>query len=691
MKKVILFPGNEGDIEVIGGVEIVLPKKPVKSKILYHNKIKKNQKWERLEMPKDLKRDNISKYVSYIEQEFNRREKGLWMYLDGSPIWIPGSHYMYIQWSRIDIGYPEFRMANRKFFIFWEACKIDRSCFGMCYLKNRRSGFSYMTSAELINQATSIYESRFGILSKTGSDAKTMFTDKAVRIYRSYPFFFQPIQDGSTNPRMELAFREPAKKITKNQKYIEDSLALNSSVDWKNTGSNSYDGEKLRLLAHDEAAKWTGQNSIKKNWGVTKTCLLLGRKVVGKCLMGSTANKLDEGGQEYKDIYYDSDISKLNPNNQTKSGLWKLFIPAYENLEGFIDEYGNSVIETPKKPIMGIDGIPIDIGAKEYLSNIREGLKDDTQALSEHKRQFPWTEEEAFRNDATNSIFDVERIYQQVDYNQTIPSLINVGDFVWKNGVKDSEVVFYPSKKGKWKVSWLPDINNQNKIINKNGKKFPGNSNLLVGGCDPYDHDRTTDGRFSKGALHILHKFSLTKDAAPMQFVCEYISRPPKAEMFHEDMLMSCVFYGCSLLVENNKIGLIRHFERRGYIDYIMERPDNTHTKFSKSRQKERGIPANSQAVIQAQAEAVASYIYDYVGYNLNTGKIGICYFNDLLLDWAEFDINDRTKYDATISSSLALLASQKIKIIKDNKESNKFIPFVKKFKNTGYISKKIR
>jgi len=68
MKRVVLFPGNEGEVEVIGGVEIVLPKKPSKSKILYHNRVKKNQKWERLEAPKDLRRDNAVKHVKYIEE-----------------------------------------------------------------------------------------------------------------------------------------------------------------------------------------------------------------------------------------------------------------------------------------------------------------------------------------------------------------------------------------------------------------------------------------------------------------------------------------------------------------------------------------------------------------------------------------------------------------------------------------------
>ena len=32
-------------------------------------------------------------------------------------------------------------------------------------------------------------------------------------------------------------------------------------------------------------------------------------------------------------------------------------------------------------------------------------------------------------------------------------------------------------------------------------------------------------------------------------------------------------------------------------------------------------------------------------------------YFNELLNDWSRFDINKRTKYDATISSGLAIMA----------------------------------
>ena len=686
---IYLSKDSHGEVMEFDNLTVVLPKKPrYKKDILYHDLPKAKQKWTRLQPPKALTRENASDYVDYIEEEFRRRMEGLWFYNNGVPTYITGSHYMFIQWSKIDVGYPDYRAANRTFFIFWEACKLDKNSYGMCFLKNRRSGFSYMASSETVNLSTMTYESRFGILSKTGADAKTMFTDKVVRIYRNYPFFFQPIQDGSSNPRVELAFREPAKKITKNQKHIENSEALNSSIDWKNTGDNSYDGEKLKLLVHDEAAKWIGQNSIKKNWSVTQTCLLLGRKIVGKCMMGSTANKLQDGGSEYKDIFYDSDMGEKDLNGRTKSGLYKLFIPAYDNLEGFIDEYGNSVIETPKEPVMGVDDMLIDVGAKDYIQNRRDALKNDMTALSEFKRQFPFTIEEAFRNDTQSCIFDVEKIYQQMDYNEVNNTPTTKGEFIWKNGTQDSEVIWIPHRKGKWEITWVPETQNQNVVSSRYNKKFPGRTGELVAGCDPYDHDTTTDGRRSDAAAHVFHKFSMSSDAS-MQFVCEYINRPPKAEIFYEDMIKMCVFYGCQILVENNKVGILKYFENRGYYEYLMDRPDMTHTEWSRGRQKTKGIPGSGAAVINAQAEAIATYIYDHVGMKSDTGEMGRCYFNTLLDDWSRFEIDNRTKYDASISSSLALLASQKY--IKPKKELKVSSPLVKKYSNKGMFSKKIK
>ena len=74
-----------------------------------------------------------------------------------------------------------------------------------------------MSSAEAVAQATITSDARFGILSKSGADAKKMFTDKVVPISTNYPFFFKPIQDGMDRPKTELAYRVPASSLQGNQ------------------------------------------------------------------------------------------------------------------------------------------------------------------------------------------------------------------------------------------------------------------------------------------------------------------------------------------------------------------------------------------------------------------------------------------------------------------------------------------
>ena len=281
-----------------------------------------------------------------------------------------------------------------------------------------------MSSAETTNQATMSSDARFGILSKSGSDAKKMFTDKVVPISINYPFFFKPIQDGMDRPKTELAYRIPASKLTRKKldsnEQLQELVGLDTTIDWKNTGDNSYDGEKLKLLVHDESGKWEKPDNILNNWRVTKTCLRLGSKVIGKCMMGSTSNALEKGGANFKKLYENSDVNKRNRNGQTGSGLYSLFIPMEWNYEGFIDAYGLPVFDTPEEPVKGVDGEIISLGVIEHWDNEVEGLKDDQDGLNEFYRQFPRTEKHAFRDEAKESIFNLSKIYEQVDYNEDL-------------------------------------------------------------------------------------------------------------------------------------------------------------------------------------------------------------------------------------------------------------------------------
>ena len=606
---------------------------------------------------------------------------------------------MYLQWTKIDVGRPDFREANRIFYIFWEACKADSRSFGMCYLKIRRSGFSFMSSCEGVNQATITKNSRVGILSKTGSDAKKMFTDKVVPISNNYPFFFKPIQDGMDKPKTELAYRVPASKITKKNMFDTDDQSLeglDTTIDWKNTSDNSYDGEKLKLLLHDESGKWEKPSNILNNWRVTKTCLRLGSRIIGKCMMGSTSNALDKGGRNFKDLYYDSDPSKRNANGRTKSGLYSLFIPMEWNFEGYIDKYGMPVLETPKEPVAGIDGEYIRMGAINYWENEVDSLAHDPDALNEFYRQFPRTESHAFRDESKASIFNLTKIYQQIDYNDSLIQNHHLtrGSFYWENGIKDTKVIWSPNKRGRFLVSWTPPPLLQNRVEKRNGNKHPGNEHLGSFGCDSYDISGVVVGKGSNGSLHGLTKFNMA-EAPSNEFFLEYIARPQTAEIFFEEVLMACVFYGMPILCENNKPRLLYHFKNRGYRGFSMNRPDKTYTKLSKTEKELGGIPNTSEDVKQSHASAIESYIEKYIGFDFNgefrdSDEIGNMLFTRTLEDWAKFDINNRTRYDASISSGLAIMANQKHLYTPTKQKSKISIKFAR-YNNSSNTSKLMR
>ena len=701
---VISKTGQIGQIIEIQNLRIALP---AEYECFKRSEEQKKQYWEKQEYPKALARiktrfdweeyptDFKEEWYDYIDEEFKRRSDGYWFYNNGVPTYITGTHYMYLQWSKIDVGAPDYREANRIFFIFWEACKADSRCYGMCYLKNRRSGFSFMSSAELVNQATISSDARFGILSKSGADAKKMFTDKVVPISVNYPFFFKPIQDGMDRPKTELAYRVPASKLTRRKLDDNVKLAelkgLDTTIDWKNTGDNSYDGEKLKILAHDESGKWERPDNILNNWRVTKTTLRLGRRIVGKCMMGSTSNALDKGGNNFKKLYNNSDVTKRNRNGQTSSGLYSLFIPMEWNYEGFMDTFGSPVFTTPKNKTVGRDGVEITVGVIEHWDNEVDGLKSDQDSLNEYYRQFPRTEAHAFRDETKNSLFNLTRIYQQIDYNEELNNLTAVtkGSFMWENGIKDTKVVFVPNKDGRFLISWVPNKNLQNQVIIRNGIKYPANEHVGAFGLDSYDISGTVDGKGSNGSLHGLTKFSM-EDAPPNHFFLEYIARPQTAEIFFEEILMSLVFYSMPILAENNKPRFLYYLKRRGYRGFSMNRPDKIWNKLSTTEKEIGGIPNSSEDIKQSHAAAIESYIEVHVG-ELENGY-GDMYLQKTLEDWAQFDINNRTKHDASISSGLAIMACNKNKYRPVAERIKKNVNFgIKRYNNDGSLSQIIK
>ena len=84
-------------------------------------------------------------------------------------------------------------------------------------------------------------------------------------------------------------------------------------------------------------------------------------------------------------------------------------------------------------------------------------------------------------------------------------------------------------------------------------------------------------------------------------------------------------------------------------------------------------------------------YIQGHVGH-LSDGNYGNIYFNETLNDWSRFDITKRTKFDASISSGLAIMACNRNLYRPNAKvEKQKLNINIAKYKNTGNASKIIK
>lgn len=659
---VISKNGTIGEIYEINSLKIALPEKPAKQKILFNELPKKEQKWKLLDLP-EFTKELALQYEDFIDEQFKLRDEGLFFFNNGKPTYITGGHYFFLQFCKIETegedDSPSFREPNRIYYIYLEACRADSRCLGLVLLKARRIGATTLNYCYNLNMATYSRNSKYGIVSKTNKDAENVF-QKTVYTFSKLPWYFKPLINGMERPKRVLEFSEPSSRASKKNQEIKASKGLNTFLDYQATAKNSYDSTKLKGAVVDEVGKFPKDVNFIEYWyGALRKCFTLGRRFVGLAMVASTSNKLSDGGAEFKEIYYDSDPRVRNENGTTKTGLYNLFFKASDTLEGFYDEYGNVVVNTPKEPVMSMDGDWIFEGSKDYLAKEVKGLSGN-QLLAE-RRQNPETEEDAFFDIDKGNNFNGEKIKEQMEWNDLYAKEKLVkGNLMWREGVLDGEVVFEPNPNGLWEIAWNPSLPFRNKIAYNYGNKLPGNFHLGAAGADPYDLDAPVDGRGSNGAVVFKSKSGIYGDLPEDFIFAVYNHRPKLAREFFEDVLKACVYFGMPLLAENNKYGLIRHFENRGYQGYLLKRPASVMSKSEKKSKVARayGVPS-SVDVIHAHAEAIQYWIERRVGQIDELGEIGKMYYNDILQDWAEYQIDNRTKYDLTVASGLAIMATQ--------------------------------
>jgi len=708
---IISKDGTLGEIYNISGLNIGLPEKPAHKDIFNHNVTAANQKWSREMLPQGLNKKTVklAKYQEFIERQFIQRDQGVWIYSNGKPIYLTGTYWFFVQWVKIEEGYPNFRVIQNELMIFWEACKADNRCYGMQYVKNRRMGASSMAVAELLETGTIYENKKLGIISKTGEDASEIF-ERIVTAFKRLPAFFKPETEGTSSPKKELSFKEQSKKgKSRDDEDDEDGDSNNTSIKWYATAKNSMDGKRVFRSLIDESSKFPKDVPFDRYWNVVRTSHQKGRVIFGKAMIVSTVKPMEEGGQEYLDVWNNSDLEKRDGNGCTISGLYRIFVPSRFCLEGYFDQYGFSIVEDPITKILADDGTYVSVGAKTWLYNTLESKKASGKPgdYNEQLRQFPESIEDAFRDSADTCAFPLENILEQLDHNKmelfdndSGNSEVERGNFFWKDGIQDGQAVWRadPNNGRFWiasKYHPTPELRNRKikKTLHGVEAWSPEIEDLGCFGVDPFNRSTTVDGRGSKGSIHLFTPMN-QMHYPNNGFVVEYIDRPPKVEEFYEDVILVMNYFSMPMLPEFSSDKFSQFIIDRGYRHFVKNNPFVMWRELSLEEQKYGGVNAQNGKIIDRQFHAVNSYIQDFVGLardgrNRTIGEMGYMPFSRTVRQWKNTDPNKRTKFDAYISSSLAIIGTQTRFTKKVEVEPVISNPF-RTFDNSGNLSKAI-
>ena len=541
-------------------------------------------------------KDFYSEEIKFIQREWDRRMHGYWFFNNGKPTYIAGVHYFYLVYWHHGNKKPDYRSRDRKFYLFLMMCLLDPFCAGMNYPKFRREGATSKVACFIYWLSGQEKNKHFGIQSKDDDSAAEVFTEHIVNAHKKMAFWFKPKSSGKTDPKRDLQFKSVSETISKKGTQLVEQDSLESFIDFGPSTEGYYDRAKLRVHYSDEEGK-TIEANIYNRFNKIKPALQDGNLYIGIHIGTTTVGEMVKGGGEnYKQKIEGSMYHERGSDGETSTGLYNLFISSMEGLNiedkvsgiKFIDKFGNSDREKTKK----------------YLEDKRKGFleKGDIAGYNEFCRQYPIYLKECFRTATIGCNFNEKILMDRIEeFRFGNPHKIR-GNFEWKSGkkLKDvllqyestgilEEVVWNPSSKGKFFVSYLPPQSMSNKFVNISQTRIPGLKHLFVAGGDTFKVDKAKYHR-SNGGGAIYAKFDMSRDdinGDPEQWVtddfcCTYSFRPPTVEDYCEDMLLMCMYYGCQMFPEINVDAILRNFKKWGFAGYLYHQTDIKTGKMNK-------------------------------------------------------------------------------------------------------------
>jgi hypothetical protein len=512
----------------------------------------------------------------FIIGEWDRRLNGMWFFNNGVRTYISGRMYYWMNAWTIPEGKPDYRDRDRRYFHFTTEAFNDPTCFGILEMTRRKEGKSMRAACVLYEQASRLINRHCGIQSKNDTDAEDFF-NKVVLGWKGMPFYFQPIHGHqNTDPKTIIRFSSGSGET-------QDQMELGSWIDFRAAKALAYDSTFLGVYVSDEEGKLEVVDA-QERWAKVKPALMAyDQTITGKSIHTTTVEDAGKYGfTNFKKLWVGSSYHERNELGQTKTGLWRIFIPAYDGLR--IDKFGMSLLRESKREL-DIERASETGGSKNFYELLRKK---------------PYTTKECFTINAGSCPFDKDILTKRVMYFFKGNKYLRRGDFIWRNGEQDTVVDFVDNEtSGKFYVSYIPNEQQRNQYTQRGKAKIPSNTHLFTAGGDTFNFD-ITEEEGSKGGGAVFMGFNPIMES-PLndipdglsieqlndyyfryksnRFVCTYNHRPPTKEIYIDDMIKMCVFYGCYMFPEMNFTHIQDTFKRRGYAGYLLHKYDEKKQK----------------------------------------------------------------------------------------------------------------
>ena len=367
---------------------------------------------------------------------------------------------------------------------------------------------------------------------------------------------------------------------------------------------------------------------------------ILGKRIGNRWVFGTSG---EQGPQlvGLKTMFYNPKGYSMLPffNTSTANGephLTGYFIPSYSMWFGSEDG-----------TVKGYDerGVVNEEAAKEdYLKQWSQ--IEDPHTLLIKKAEYCFTPEDAFVLEGDN-MFDSEKLADQlanIEIHKTVERPKNYKLF-WpiKDGNPDinGKPVLREDPMGKIQIVEMP-------ILDEHGNPI---RNLTVAGIDSIDVDASTStgqNDVSEFCMVILRRqYGLQSP----KIVAIYKDRPKSIQDAFANALKLCQFYGCKVLVEATRISIKNYFEQKGFLSYMMHRPQATANTTGRTNFRQYGVPA-TQAIIEHQLELIDQYIDNYCD---------TIQFPNMLDELLRYSYANKRKFDIVAAMGICLLADEEL------------------------------